>query len=168
MAFYGIGFRIDASNSTHPRAYSVWQGMLKRCYDVHHVRYNVYGGSGVIVSKRWHCFDTFISDMSKLAGWNEEDFNLGLLQLDKDYTQRGKASKIYSRKTCAWVSRKRNNRLQPSQQKRFRAISPDGTEFKRLNKAEFCRSKGLSITAVSKCLNGHRGSHKGWKFYYIS
>lgn len=165
--FYGVGFRKVAGNASHPRAYSIWQGMLKRCYDVNHVRYDVYGGAGVRVSKRWHCLDTFIEDMTTLEGWDQKLYDAGELQLDKDYKQRGKVTKLYSRKTCIWVTKSRNNRLQPSQMRKFEAMSPDGRRYVKLNKAEFCRQKGLHPTAVSRCLNGHRGSHLGWTFRYL-
>lgn len=165
--FYGVGYRELCGHVSHPRAYSVWQGMLKRCYDPKHVRYNAYGGAGVKVSKRWLCLDNFVRDMSSLEGWDQELFDLGKLQLDKDSKQRKAETKLYSRKTCVWLSKAKNNALQPSQMKRFRAISPDGTSYVRLNKAKFCRNKDLNVLAVSGCLNGRRGTHKGWKFEYI-
>jgi hypothetical protein len=85
--FYGVGYRIKAGHASHPRAYSVWQGMLKRCYDPRHARYAVYGGAGVFVSKRWLCLDNFIEAMSSLGGWDLDLFESGKLQLDKDYKQ---------------------------------------------------------------------------------
>lgn len=165
--FYGVGYRIAVGNASHPRAYSIWQGVLKRCYDPNHVRYSVYGGAGVTVSKRWLCLDNFVKDMPTLDGWDQAKYDAGELQLDKDYKQPDAIVKIYSRKTCMWVSKSRNNRLQPSQMKTFIATSPDGRRYTRLNKAEFCRKKGLRIHAVSKCLNGRAGSHLGWTFYYL-
>ena len=165
--FYGVGYRITAGHASHPRAYSIWQGMLKRCYDPNHVRYSAYGGADVRVSKRWLCLDKFIEDMATLEGWDQAKYDAGELQLDKDYKQSGTEVKVYSRKTCIWVSKSRNNRLQPSQMRKFVAISPDGRKYTRLNKAEFCREKNLSIKAVSRCLNGHAGSHVGWTFSYL-
>ena len=120
------------------------------------------------MSKRWFCLDTFIEDMPTLEGWDRELFDLGLLQLDKDFKQHTTVTKLYSRKTCIWVSKKRNNSLQPSQMRKFLAISPTGATYKRLNKAKFCRIHGLDAGSVSKCLNGHKNSHKGWTFEYLS
>ena len=165
--FYGVGFRIDCGHSSHPRAYSIWQGILKRCYDEKHIRYNVYGGKGIRISKRWFCFDTFVSDLSSIEGWNKNLFDSGCLQLDKDLKQRDKEVKIYSRKTCTWVSKRKNNQLQPSQMRKFKAISPNGSKYRGLNKAKFCRIHGLSPVQVSKCLNGRIQTHKGWTFEYI-
>jgi len=165
--FYGVGYMKVARWSDNPKAYAVWQGMLKRCYDFRHVRFNVYGGAGVVVSKRWLCFDNFIIDMPTLTGWDEDKFMSGDLQLDKDYKQRNKTCKVYSRKTCIWVSKTKNNRLQPSQSRRFEAVSPEGERHVKLNKAEFCRLHGLNPATVSGVLNGRGKTVKGWIFRYL-
>lgn len=44
--------------------YVNWQGMLGRCYNTEHPRYNYYGQRGIRVCKRWRdSFEAFASDM---------------------------------------------------------------------------------------------------------
>ena len=166
--FYGVGYRLNCGHSSHPRAYFLWQGMLKRCYDPKHIRFHLYGGAGVSVCKRWLCLDNFVEDMSKIEGWDKNAFENKLLTLDKDIKQLGKKNKVYSVKTCLWVSSKNNSTVQDSQMKKFRAISADGKKFIGYNKAAFCREHGLNPASVAKCLSGRAKSLHGWTFEYLS
>lgn len=43
--------------------YSVWEGMMARCYRPKHDRYKNYGGRGIIVCVRWHDFGNFYEDV---------------------------------------------------------------------------------------------------------
>lgn len=164
--FYGIGYRIVKSVTTNKKEYFLWQNMLRRCYDPKHVRYKNYGGNGVFVCNRWHCFDYFIEDLPKIKGWDEQLFKNGKLQLDKDYLQKHKKIKSYSLKGCIWLSQKENSLYQPNQMKEFIAISPTGIEYEAVNKNQFCKKHNLCPSNVSMVLNKHRKTHKKWRFYY--
>lgn len=88
------------------KAYSTWQGMLQRCYDVKlHKRYPTYIGCSVC--DEWLFFQNF-------AEWFEQNYKEGL-QLDKDLRIHG--NKIYSPDTCCFVSNKINNLFHVNQTK---------------------------------------------------
>ena len=46
------------------RLYSVWRGMMTRCYDATHAHYDSYGGRGIQVCQRWRDPSTFSEDLS--------------------------------------------------------------------------------------------------------
>ena len=48
--------------STH-RLYSIWTGMMARCYNMNTNNYINYGSNGIRVSERWHNVANFIEDM---------------------------------------------------------------------------------------------------------
>ena len=49
--------------SGHP-LYTVWNGMMQRCYNPKESGYPDYGGRGITVCQRWHEVANFIADMS--------------------------------------------------------------------------------------------------------
>lgn len=50
---------------------------------------------------------------------------------------------------------------------KFKAISPDGTEYISTNQTEFAKEHGLVQGNVNHCLRGRIKSTKGWRFKYI-
>lgn len=43
--------------------YTTWRGMMERCNNPNHVRYDLYGGRGIKVCQRWGSFANFVADM---------------------------------------------------------------------------------------------------------
>lgn len=89
------------------RVYSLWFGMLRRCYDhKQHKRKRGKSYSNVVVCDRWFYLKNFYEDIQKLDGysdWLERDS----MSLDKDiYAQ--EVTKIYSPVTCKFVTVKEN------------------------------------------------------------
>lgn|SRR5574341_769635 len=55
--------RVNEGRNAHP-LYSIWYGMIARCYNPRASRYKSYGGRGITVCKRWRSsFEAFVSDM---------------------------------------------------------------------------------------------------------
>lgn len=91
------------------KAYSVYNNMLERCYNINGVRYEKYGGAGVIVCDEWlseNGFENFFLWYKKQENIKEN------YQLDKDIICNEKNIKphIYSPETCKFVSREKNQR----------------------------------------------------------
>lgn len=98
------------SHKTHPKLYSAYRNMLVRCYnDDFKNRNPTY--IDCVVDKRWHNFQNFCADLSKMVGCEFEDW-----QLDKDILFRG--NKIYSRDTCCLVPMDINTLLVKSDARR--------------------------------------------------
>lgn len=89
--------------SYHP-IYKHWVTMMRRCYDVNFIRYDIYGGRGIVVCNRWHKFINFYNDM--------------VLTYQKGLTiDRKNVDGNYKKSNCRWATatqqgrNKRNNRL---------------------------------------------------------
>ena len=107
----GIGYLGKKYDSTHI-AYATWHDMIRRCYAPNCKEYCNYGGIGITVCQRWHCFSVFADDITLLPGYNEWLMD-NHYQLDKDYLQPNIPSnmKVYSPATCCFLPQSVNNRL---------------------------------------------------------
>ncbi len=87
----GIGCIGYGHTSSHP-AYSIWSGMLLRCYnEAQQVLYPQYKDCSVCME--WHNFQNF-------ANWYDVNFKPNS-QLDKDLSVLG--NRIYSPETCEFI-----------------------------------------------------------------
>lgn len=73
-------------------AFRSWAAMMRRCYNPLAAHYERYGGSGIIVCKRWLKFKNFLVDMGRRPE--------GMV-LDRKNNQHG-----YSLANCKWSTRK--------------------------------------------------------------
>lgn len=93
-----IGYLGEAKNYTK-KEYDIWYQMIHRCYNPINDHYDLYGGAGITVCKRWHCLEYFLEDLKKMENYDKliagEKY-----QLDKDILQPGIVNKIYSPETC--------------------------------------------------------------------
>jgi len=168
---FGVGYLGDVKMSDEKNVYSVWKGMLERCYDRSCSQYSNYGGSGIRVCQRWHCFKNFLEDVSKIEGYDEDLFNNRKLFLDKDIKQQRtpKSQKIYSLETCCFVTREVNNAYRdlPNTRVHFIAKSPDGEIIRAEGLRPFSEKYGLHRPIIKKCLRGERSNYNGWTFKLI-
>lgn len=81
-----------------PKINQCWHSMMKRCYDPKTRFYNIYGGRGVRVCKKWHNYQNFLD-------WAIDKWKPGL-QLDKDIKGSGK---LYSPSNCLFVTGRENS-----------------------------------------------------------
>lgn len=98
---FGIGYFGEGTYNLvkHRKFYVTWWNMLKRVY----VIYPLKGSSGK-VCKRWHNFQNFCADVSKMPNCNNSKFDL-----DKDLRVLG--NKSYGPNFCSFVPYKINTLL---------------------------------------------------------
>ena len=145
---YGVGF-IGEGGITNKKVRSLWSGMLQRCYSAKcQQRHPTY--RGCTVAAEWHNFRNF-------EQWFDDNYKPGL-HLDKDIRIPG--NKVYSPKTCSFVSRAENNI--EAQAKHYAFLSPDGVRHDVYNLAEFARRRGLTHSRMSSVHNGNNSHHKNW------
>jgi DNA-directed RNA polymerase subunit RPC12/RpoP len=83
----------------HP-IHNTWRGMLDRCYKLSCTRYADYGGKGITVCEEWRKDFIVFKDWALANGWEPG------LQIDKDKlcNDLNILPKLYSPKTCLWVT----------------------------------------------------------------
>ena len=146
--------------------YNIWKSMIRRCYCKKHIRYNNYKNTEVC--ERWKCFEYFLQDIPKIDGFDKDKFNKHLLQLDKDFKQKGKINKIYSVDTCIWLDKKVNNSYQPNHCKAFKMIDENKKEKIYYSQNKCAKENNLQVPLINFCLKGKRKTHKGCQFIYIN
>lgn len=92
VGYIGVGVHKTSINGKHTPAYSIWCGILVRCYGKNkEVRYPTY--KECTIFEDWKCFQVF-------AKWFYTYYKEGF-HLDKDVLVRG--NKIYSPDTCCFI-----------------------------------------------------------------
>jgi hypothetical protein len=91
------------------RAYFVWTGIHRRCYNKTFKSYPHYGGRGIFVCAEWHDFKAFLFDMGEPPAGTSID------RIDNDGP--------YSKENCRWATMTMQNR----NKRDTRFISIDGT-----------------------------------------
>lgn len=160
----GVGYlgpTVVKRSNPHFFLYSIWQSMLKRCYDSKDLMYALYGGKGIEVHKDWHNFSTFYRDAQELPNWSYARQARGHRHwhLDKDYYN----SSVYSRNTCVWLSREDNALYSGTP---VMAVSPDGQISHHINQRACARELGLNYPGINKVLKCKRKQYKGFIFQY--
>lgn len=91
---HGVGF-VGDGQIKNKRLYSVWKGMLRRCYDTQSKAYSSYGGVGVTVCKHWHQYLNF-------EEWGlKQEYRNGW-EIDKDIFSTG-VDRLYCPDSCTFV-----------------------------------------------------------------
>ena len=162
----GIGAIGYVNTREHLKEYRIWRNIIYRCYCKFDKSYKYYGEQGVKVCDRWHRFDYFLQDIKCLPGYDSNLFKTGKLKLDKDILSKNK--KIYSPKTCLWVSDLENQKrrtFEYNEKHPKYAIFPDGHIEQIFHISDFCKKHNLHRQNVNLCLSGKQKSTKGFKFY---
>lgn len=53
------------SDGHHTKTYRAWASMLNRCSNPRCPKWQIYGGRGIRVCKRWQSFENFLADMGE-------------------------------------------------------------------------------------------------------
>ena len=110
-SFLGVGYIgvPDKSLTYLKPAKQLWSNMLKRCYSEKDDK-GYYGKC--FVDERWHCFENFLIDISKLNGFDGwlsgKDTGINY-NLDKDFIIKG--NDTYSRHACCFLPESFNKSL---------------------------------------------------------
>lgn len=86
---------------SHP-LYSVWDGLIGRCYNKNHPKYYRYGGRGVRVCSEWK------NNFGLFYDWAIDKWEKGL-SLDKDKFSPNRVGIIYCPQYCCFLTRKENS-----------------------------------------------------------
>lgn len=168
------------SNTVHMKMHTVWRSMIGRCYYEKNHSYKNYGALGVSVCDKWKTYDGFLDDVDKIENFNLELILKGKLQLDKDIKQKNRdyKDKIYSLRTCCWVSPSTN----AGNRKNNRYIIAINLKTEDViltnNREKLCRDYNLDSSSVWRILENNSGrtdnknivnkkTYKGFCFFYI-
>lgn len=145
----------------YKRLSNVYNKLVDRVKNPKHKQYKDYGGRGVTISSSWTSPRTFIEDVDKIPGWDEDLFLNHKLELDKDLKIEG--NKLYSKDTCLWVTHKKNMQYQPLKQVPFYAYNEYTGELKMgLNQMKFAKEHNISSSTISSALCGRKHRSGDW------
>ena len=149
VGYLGTGHHMAYIKSIKTKEYSLWSGMMERCYSSKlHAKYPSY--IGCTVCDEWHDFQVF-------GDWLEINYVDGC-ELDKDIKIKGNS--VYSPAACKFVTKKDNTT--EASAKHYKFISPEGEEVNIYNLSEFCKGSHLKQRSMGAIHRGERKTHKGW------
>ena len=151
---YGVGIvgeKYPLENGKQSKEYTVWVGMLDRCYSTANNTRKTYEGCEVTSSFRY--FPFFKEWCHNQVGFGEKGF-----ALDKDILVKG--NKVYSPETCCFVPQEINGLF--TLRKNHRGEQPLGVYF---NKALLKYSASLSIKGKSVFLGLHQCEESAFLAY---
>jgi len=114
----GQGKHLSVISKIHVREYDLWKRMLYRCYCPEFLNDNpTY--RGCTVTKRWHNYQLFCEDLVEVKNYSlwYGQYRKNMYHLDKDFLVDG--NKIYSKRTCMFLTAEENIRLARAKGARF-------------------------------------------------
>lgn len=170
----GVGYLGECQNtSNYKKEYNLWKGMIDRCYNSNRRDYMLYGKKGVTVCERWKSFSNFLEDIKNIDGYNDKDFELGNLDLDKDIKQINVPvyEKIYSLETCMFVNKNINRGITkrtPTQNIKIKSTKGKNILITDCPVEELGKQIGIKTQYITRILRGEAQTHNGWTFEYIT
>lgn len=173
-SLYGVGFMGNGPfksvciSGKHSKEYRLFKNMMDRSYgEDYHERNPTYKDCSV--AERWHNFQNFCEDIQYLEGYNSWVLDRSTYELDKDIKVKG--NKVYSKDTCMFVTRGKNNKSgNKSHPKPLTGLTYIATRLEDeyteefTNQADFADKYNLQRSKVNCCIKGNRKTHKGWRF----
>jgi thymidylate synthase len=157
---FGVGYygNYNKKDPNYNMLVNTWRDMIRRCYYKKCKSYKNYGAKGFHVDSRWHSFEQFQKDFTKIPNWELKLEYPNEYSLDKDILF---ASNKYSVDTCIWATHAEQS-ANTSTNIYFEANSPQGEKLKFTSIGYICRKFKLNPSAVFRCLNKKLKTHKGW------
>lgn len=152
-AVHGVGFIGKGPySSKDTKAYTVWNGMLRRCYsDTSLISKPSYTDCTVTIE--WHCFQNF-------AEWYYDNYIEGY-ELDKDIIGTGKE---YSPTNCIFASKEDNVRQASGTLNTTWVLTHTGSGkvVTVTNQAAFCREFNLPTSSIGALCTGKVTESNGY------
>lgn len=169
----GVGYLGNCDVSYYNKEYTLWKGIIERCYNTKRQDYTTYGLLGVTVCDRWKCFSNFLTDMPSIEGYDKYRFMNNELDLDKDIKQKNIpiSQKIYSPETCMFVDKHINRATttrKPTQNVNIISIKGDYTLKTSCPVEELAKQLGIKTQYITRILRGEARTHNGWTFQYYN
>ena len=164
---YGVGYLGERNliNNKHKKFIGLWRGMLGRCYSESNASYEQYGGIGVTVDERWHNYKKFAEDIPNLEGYDEDLYERGLLELDKDIKQVGINNKVYSKDTCIFITPSENVSFGNDRMRRdVLGYNPKDGLVEVYNCNQFAKDNNIAIGSIYRSIDGESLGACGWVF----
>lgn len=168
----GVGYLGYCDAPNRSKEYSLWKGLIERCYNNKREDYKMYGALGVTVCERWKCFANFLEDLENIEGFDENKFKMGQLDLDKDIKQNGIQTnkKVYSPETCMFIDKHINRAIttrKPTENVNIMSIKGDYTLKTYCPVEELAKQLGIKTQYITRILRGEAKTHDGWTFKYL-
>lgn len=167
----GVGYLGHNNSIGNEQEYSLWKGIIERCYRENIQDYKNYGNKGITVCERWKCFSNFLEDIKNIEGYDEGKFKNNRLDLDKDIKQKNLPAnqKMYSPDTCMFVDKSINRAI--ITRKRTPDVNIISTKGDYVLKTfcpveELSKQIGVRTQYITRILRGEAKTHQVWTFKY--
>lgn len=166
-----VGYLGECDSPNRSQEYTLWRGLIERCYNPKRQDYKCYGAKGVTVCDRWKCFANFIEDIKKIDGYDDRKFHNKELDLDKDIKQSNVPinNKVYSLETCQFISKHINRAIVTRKKSpNIKIISQKGDYVLETDCPvnELANKLNIKTQYITRILRGEAKTHNGWTFKY--
>lgn len=131
------------------RLAATWLGMIRRCYDTSHHRWDTYGKLGATVCDRWQVYENFVEDVQKLPHWTYKLKDWSRFELDKDYF--GAAQ--YGPTTSVWLPTEENN-MYTKASTPLTVTDCDGKSYLFVSYTQAANGTGMSRSSIHRAVSG--------------